>query len=365
MSRRISWWRTSFGEQEIERIGQSIRQECVSQGKVTAELERELGELLEVEHVIAASSGSSAIVMSLMAAGVVPGDEVILPNRTWIATAHAVHLLGAKVIPVDVQPGRPIIDADQIEKEITAKTKVIMPVHMNGRSADMVKIRKLANRYELVVIEDAAQGLASRNSNGYLGTQSDIGCFSLSVAKVISTGQGGFAVTSNGDLAGKLRMIRTHGVENVKDPKEWTVPGFNFRITDVHASIGLEQLKRLPERLDRLREIYRMYEEGLAGSPFRLIPVDLAGGEVPIYVECLVARRQHWIELLESEEIETRPFYPDIDKAPYFSTRCSNFPNSREFGLEGIYLPGGPSQERQDVRLTISRIRKLSESVRD
>ena len=166
-----------------------------------------------------------------MALGVVPGDEVILPNRTWIATAHAVHLLGAKVVLVNVESERPIIASGQIEERITTKTKGIIPVHMNGRSADMVKIRDIAKRHSLFVIEDAAQAIASRNNEGYLGTQSDIGCFSLSVAKAIATGQGGFAVTNNAMLAKRMRAIRTHGVENVKDPKNWAMAGFNFRFT--------------------------------------------------------------------------------------------------------------------------------------
>ena len=144
--------------------------------------------------------------MSLMAIGVQPNDEVILPNRTWIATAHAVHLLGGKVVLVDVEPNRPIIDVTSIEQAITSKTKAIIPVHMNGRSANMRSIRKIARKYKIHVIEDAAQAIGSCNKQGYLGTQSDIGCFSLSVAKTISTGQGGFAVTSN---AGKSKCCGT------------------------------------------------------------------------------------------------------------------------------------------------------------
>ena len=183
MQNRVSWWRTSFGEEEIQRIGNSIRNEHVSMGAVTAEFENQLAAFLGVPHVVATTNGSTAILMALMAAGVGPGDEVIVPNRTWIASAHAPKLLGAQAVLVDVEQTRPIIDAAKIESAITSRTKAIIPVHLNGRSADMRRISLLAKKYGLFIIEDAAQALGSKNADGFLGTQSDIGCFSLSVAK--------------------------------------------------------------------------------------------------------------------------------------------------------------------------------------
>jgi perosamine synthetase len=356
MSYRINWWRTSFGEEEISRVVQSIRGECVSQGKVTREFEQNLEDFLKVRHVVAVSSGSIALLSALIAIGVQPGDEVIVPNRTWIATAHAVKLLGGRVIPVDVELDRPIIDVSQITKAITLRTRAIIPVHMNGRSADMRRIRKIAKQFGLFVIEDAAQAIASKNADGFLGTQSDIGCFSLSVAKTIATGQGGFAVTNSDDLAEKLRSIRTHGIENVKDPEKWVMAGFNFRFTDVLASIGIEQLKRLPGRIEHLLELYNAYKVGLRDSPFKIIPVNIEDGEVPVYNEFLVDDRQRWINRLEQSGIETRPFYPDVDQADYLEVASHNYPNSRKYGICGIYLPSGPSQSIQNASRVISKI---------
>lgn len=360
MTYQINWWRTSFGEEEIRRVAESIRTECVSQGKVTREFEQKLEDFLQVRHVVAVASGSVALLSALMAIEIKPGDEVIVPNRTWIATAHAVKLLGAKVIPVDVEVDRPIIDANQVSHAITSQTRAIIPVHMNGRSADMRQIREIAKQNHLFVIEDAAQAIASKNADGFLGTQSDIGCFSLSVAKTIATGQGGFAVTNNDSLAEKLRSIRTHGVENVKDPGKWVMAGFNFRFTDVLASIGIEQLKRLPERVQHLQELYRVYETSLKDSPFEIIPVDINNGEVPVYNEFLVNNRQYWINRLEKLGIETRPFYPDINQADYLEIPLRNYPNSMKYGLNGIYLPSGPSQSINNLLTVISEINKIS-----
>ena len=375
--KNVSWWRTSFGEDEIQHIAQSLRNERVSQGEVTAEFERKLSDFLEIENVIAVSNGTSAITLALLAMGIKPGDEVIVPNRTWIATAHAAHIIGAKVILVDVEEQRPIIDASKIEEKLSSRTRAMIPVHMNGRSADMKRIKEIAAAHNLEIIEDAAQGIGSRNDDGFLGSQSYIGCFSLSVAKTISTGQGGFAVTNNNDHAKRMRAIRTHGVANVNDVEKWMMPGFNFRFTDIQASIGLEQLRRLPERLEYLKELYSHYEKGLKSSDFQLIPVDIENGEIPVYNEFLVAERADWIKRLANVGIETllidivlpeleefiefiKPFYPDLNTAPYFEQSLTDFPNSEQYGLQGVYLPSGPSQKLCSIKYCIDKIKELS-----
>jgi perosamine synthetase len=354
---KISWWRTSFGAEEISKITESIQNECVSQGRVTVEFEQRLSEYLEVEHVVTVSSGSTALLLAAMAIGIKYEDEVIVTNRTWIATAHAIHLIGGKVVLVDVEADRPIIDSSLIEQAITPRTKAIIPVHMNGRSADMKAINRIAKKHKLYVIEDAAQAIGSCNRNGQLGTQSDIGCFSLSVAKTIATGQGGFAVTNNAELASRMRSLRTHGVGDVKEFDKWSMPGFNFRFTDVLASIGIEQLKRLPERIKHLKELYNMYDEGLKDTKFRIIPVNLDQGEVPVYNEFLVENRGALIKRLERADIQALPFVPNLDKAHYLPQIKYNFPNSIKYGINGITLPSGPTQKKVDVEFVINRIK--------
>jgi len=355
----IPWWSTNFGNEEIKNVSNSIRNKCISQGRVTEDFERKISEFLEVDHVIAVTNGSSALLISLMAIGISPGDEVIIPNRTWIATAHAVHILGAKAIIIDTQKDLPLIDVNQIESMITSKTKAIIPVHMNGRSCDMSVISKIAKKYKLFVIEDAAQAIGSKNSSGFLGTQSDAGCFSLSVAKAISTGQGGFVVSKNSEIANKIRAIRTHGVENVKDPDGWEMPGFNFRFNDILASIGIEQLKRLPGRLDHLRNIYEVYSNNLKNTAFSQIPVDLNVGEIPIYNEYLVKNRSNWVDKLDANGIETRPFYPAMSDAKYLETGNKKYTNSEVYSNCGIYLPSGPSQDILLIKKAINIINNL------
>tara|TARA_B100000795_G_C22752306_1_gene419967 strand:- start:233 stop:1312 length:1080 start_codon:yes stop_codon:yes gene_type:complete len=355
----INWWHNKFGEDELSRIISSYKNKNISQGLITELFEKAVSDYLGIKYTIAVSSGSTALLLALMSINIRHGDEVIIPNRTWIATAHAIHLLGAKVVTVDVQSEIPIMEVKNIEKAITPKTKAIIPVHLNGRAVNMVAIRKIAKKYNIKVIEDSAQAIGSKNKTGYLGTQSDLGCFSLSVAKTISSGQGGFIVTNNKKLADKIRAMRTHGLENVKDPSNWIMPGFNFRYTDLLASIAIEQLKQINQRIEHLKKLYKFYDEELNNTPFVKIPVDIDKGEVPVYIEYLVpSNRNKWISYLFESGVETRPFYPDIDNASYLKYNANNNINSKVFSKKGIYLPSGPHQSLENAAKCVKLIKE-------
>lgn len=352
----ISWWRTDLSEAEAASAARAIREEHLSQGPVVSEFEARLAEYLGVPYVVATTSGSMSLLMALWTLGVGPGDEVIVPNRTWIATAHAAVLLGAKVRLVDVEKDRPIIDPDGIEEAITTRTKAIIPVHLNGRSADMREINRIAHKHGLRVVEDAAQALGSRNCDGLLGTQSDLGCFSLSVAKIITTGQGGFVATRDRTLYEKMIALRMHGVQSVVDA-EWIQPGFNFRFTDILAAIGLVQVTQLDERIKTVRTIYSRYAAAIRDLPFlELIPSNIEAGEVPVYIEVLCKERDALIAFLADRNIQSRPFYPDLDRATYLSG-TGEFPNSRRYGNEGIYLPCGPGQSMANIDAVLDALR--------
>jgi len=354
---KINWWQTEFATGEAEAAAKAINQGRLSQGELVAEFEIKLGEYLGVSNVVATTSGSDALLLSLWAAGVLPGDEVLVPNRTWIATAHAVSLLGAIPIFVDTDVDFPVISLLDLKNKVTSRTKAVIPVHFNGRNAHIDEVLEFGKTHGLEVIEDAAQALGSKDVSGsFLGTKSLAGCFSLSVAKVISSGQGGFIATNHDDFAARLRAMRTHGVENVAEPGEWGMLGFNFRFTDVLASIALEQLKKLELRLSRLREVYNRYEVGMRGlSNIRMIPLNLDGGEVGPYIEVLSNDRESLVRHLLGQGIESRKFYPDLDTAKYFSAAKEN-PNSRIFGTDGLYLPSGPSLTNDSIASVLSAL---------
>ena len=355
--RKIPWWQTEFTTGEAEAAAKAITEGRLSQGPIVAEFEQKLANYLGVRQVVATTSGSDALLLSLWAANVLPGDEVLVPNRTWIATAHAVSLLGAVPIFVDTDVDNPVISPSDLRNKVTSRTKAVIPVHLNGRDAHIDEVLEFGETHGIKVIEDAAQALGSKDASGsFLGTKSLAGCFSLSVAKVISSGQGGFIATSHDDFAARLRAMRTHGIENVIEPGKWDMLGFNFRFTDVLASIALAQFKKLELRLSRLREIYNRYEVGIRGLPnIRMIPLDLNGGEIGPYIEILSDDRESLVKYLMQHGIESRKFYPDLDTADYFKAIKEN-PNSRVFGSDGLYLPSGPSLTNDSIDFVLSTL---------
>jgi dTDP-4-amino-4,6-dideoxygalactose transaminase len=355
---KISWWRTSIGEDEVRSLLNAISHEHLGQGPVVAELERKIGEALGVPYVVLTTSGSVALLLAVMALDIERGDEVIVPNRTWIATAHAPLMVGAKVVIIDVSPDIPVMDASLIRKKINSRTKVIMPVHLNGRADDMDEINTIAKEYGLKVIEDVAQAMFSKNQAGLLGTQSDMGCFSLGVAKLITTGQGGFVVTRDKDIYEKLVLIRNHGLINNFAPTFFRV-GCNFRLTDMLAAIGIGQLNHAQERINHVTTIYKMYEDGIKDLPFiRIIPVKTSEGELPLYAEVMSEKRDELMKFLASNGIESRPFLPNVNDAKYIESD-GNFPNSEIFKAQGMTLPCGPEQPLENVERVIESIRRF------
>jgi perosamine synthetase len=351
----IQWWRTNFSEEDIEKVRESILNENISMGRVTEELEKRLAEALDVPYVVATTSGSISILMALMALGIKADDEVIIPNRTWIATAHAPMMLGAKPVLVDVLPDVPIMDTSMIREKITSHTKAIIPVPLNGRAVNMDEIWEIAKEYGLIVLEDTAQGLFSKYHGKFMGTLSDAGCFSFSVAKLIPTGQGGFVATRNKDFYEKMKLIRTHGMDNVLAGSSVRM-GFNFRYTDLQASIGLVRLSKVKERVLHLVKLYEKYREKLSEVDFlKLIPVDIENGEIPLYIEVLCEERDNLMKFLDSHGVETRPMYRDLDSADHL--KCDhNFPNTRIFGEQGMILPSGPDQPLENVDRVIDSL---------
>ena len=362
----IPWWRVNFSEEDIEKVSEAIRNENISMGKVTEEFEQRMSEELDIPYVVATSSGSISILMTLMALGIKAGDEVIIPNRTWIATAHAPMLLGAKPVLVDVLKDRPVMDTSLIREKINSRTKAIIPVPLCGCTVNMEEVWQIAKDHDLLVVEDAAQGLFSKYKGKYVGTQSDAGCFSMAISKLVSTGQGGFAATKNKQIYYQMKLIRTHGVSNVNAATPFMRMGFNFRFTDLHASLGLIQLGIVKERISNLIDIYKMYQDTLKGMDWiKLIPVHVENGEIPLYVEVMVEEREKLMEYLESKKIQSRAIYPDLDSAKHLD--CHEvFPNAQLFGKQGLVLPCGPDQSIENidrVLIELERYGHLSERV--
>jgi len=353
---KISWWRTSFGEEEVEKLREAVANEHITAGPLTEQLEQELAESLGVPYAVVTTSGSSALLMALMALGIGKDDEVIVPNRGWIAAAHAVLMAGAKVVLVDVCADSPVMDPGVVRKKITPRAKAIMPVHLNGRTVNMEEVQNMAKEYNLHVVEDACQALFSKNARGFLGTQSEIGCFSLGIGKLISTGQGGFAVTHRQDLYEQMKLIRNHGVKDIFT-NAWSCMGFNFKFTDLLASFGLVQLQRAEQRIKYLHQIYAKYDEVISGLSFlEMIPVKVSAGELPLYIEVLCPDRDKFVQYMQEHEVQVRLFAPNMNVSPYIASD-HHFPHSDVFNARGMFLPCGPAQPMENIEKVIDLLK--------
>ncbi|MBI4061182.1 MAG: DegT/DnrJ/EryC1/StrS family aminotransferase [Elusimicrobia bacterium] len=364
----VPFWKTTLGDAEARSAGQAILEGRLSMGKVTEELERRLAELLGVPYVVCTTSGSAALYLGAAAAGLGPGTEALLPNRTFMATAHAVLLAGGSVRLVDTRADCTLIDEDAIEARITKKTKAVIVVHLNGNSVDMVKVRKIADKHGLMVIEDAAQAFYSKDKNGFLGTQSDIGCFSLGVTKLITCGQGGCVVTRKKEIYERLLLLRGHGVKDTFEAK-YERFGFNFKFNDIAAAVALVQLGKLEAKKKAHLALHHYYCAALKGlDHVEVLPVKESLGNLPLWVEALVDDRANVIKLLAEEKIQSRPYLPNLSDSAYLGEQGARFPNSERFAQRGLFLPSGPDLPMEAAERTVAALKamgpKLARGVR-
>lgn len=355
----VPWWKITLDENEADAARDAVLSGRLSQGQTTVELEARLAKLLDVPHVAMTTSGSVALATALFAAGIKPGDEVIVPTRTYIATAHAVQMVGATVRLVDTLPDTPLMDPAEVEKKITPATKAIMPVHLNGRACDMDALSDIAERHGLIIIEDAAQAMFSKHKGRYLGTFGLLGCFSLGVTKLITSGQGGFIVTADDTMREHLQRFRFHGVSAVRQGS-YEHFGFNFRYTDIQASIAMKQLDRLETKIERHNELYQRYEATLGNaSRVKLLSVDLSGGEVPLWIEAVCEDMDALKSHLEARGIGHLHMTPNLSESPHMRDEAP-FPNGKYFGDKSLTLPSGPDQNPADIDRTLEALREFA-----
>ena len=303
------------------------------------------------------TNGTITLAASVMALGLKAEDEVIVPDYTMIASANAVILAGAKPILVDIDRNNLCLNLDLAEEAITPKTKAIMFVSINGRSPPMEKVISSARDNDLFLIEDAAQSLGSKWRGKHLGTFGDLGSFSFSAPKVITTGQGGMIVTDNEQLYRRILLIKDFG-----RPKSgvdyYEVLGYNFKFTDLQAVIGIEQMKKLDWRVERKKEIYKLYRDLLQGTPkINFIETDLKNTS-PWFIDILVEeKREDLMSFLDKKGIGTRPFYPPIHTQPPYAHVSGTFKDSEYVSQEGLWLPSSSFLTNEDIQRVCKEIR--------
>jgi len=367
VAERIAWWRTDLGEDEIAGVSAAIRSRRINQGPLCSELERRLAESAGVPHAVVTTSGSVAMLLALMAHGIGPGDEVIVPALTFIAPAHAALLLGATVRLVDVGGERPLCDPTAVAAAVGPATRAIVAVHLNGRICDVKALGRIAREAGATLIEDCAQAFASRGAAAELGQSSGAAAFSLGITKLVTTGEGGMVAVSDRGLADKLARLRNHGVVSIAD-NVFDGPGCNFRMTDLQAAVGLSQVAKVASKIAGVRRVYDHYVDALDRPELRgcmrVLPVATTSGEVPLWSELLCSDRDAVVAHLDSRGIEAKPFHPSLGASPHLRSGRS-FRNAEWYAAHGLTLPSGPDQPSDALERTVTALYEVANRIDD
>jgi len=329
--------------------------------KYLSAFEKSFAEYVDAKYAIATSSCTGALQIALMSVGITAGDEVIVPDLTWVATANAVRYVGATPIFADIELDTWNIDANSVESLIGKNTKAIIPVHMYGHPTRMDKILAIAKKYSLKVIEDAAPAIGATWQNQKCGTFGDFAAFSFQGAKLLVTGEGGMLVTNNEILYEKALKISDQG----RNPSRtfWIDDlGVKFKMSNIQAAIGLAQLQRVDELIEMKRRIFSWYEEGLADVPFIRLNKEVNEARSIYWMSSLLLdesspiNRDQLISLLKEKNVDTRPVFPAISQYPIWSLKQQPKVNAMSVGQRAINLPSGVCLSKDEVMYVCSQI---------
>lgn len=329
-----------------------------SAGDYIARFETSFAARAGMSHGVATSNGTTSLHLALAALGIGPGDEVIVPDLTFAASANVVIHLGARPVLVDVDPLTWCVSPETIERAITPRTRAVMPVHVFGRPAPMTEIRDLALRHGLFVIEDCAEAHGAGYDGQPVGSFSDVASFSFFANKIVTTGEGGICVTGDADLARRMRMLRDHGMR--PERRYWhEEAGYNFRMTNLQAAIGCAQLERMDGFLAMRRKVHESYETALGHLPRIAFPPPMPPRHQPVtWFSCALAPAQvrpRLIEACRQANIDLRPFFHGLSSMPAYRRYARKCPESTRLSACGINLPTSRKADAQ----TITRIAEI------
>jgi dTDP-4-amino-4,6-dideoxygalactose transaminase len=371
--------RPDFDPSEIELLQQCLDSGWVTQGPRTAEFEALVAKRHLVKHALATTSCTAALHMAAVALDLGPGAEVVVPALTWVTSAHCAEYVGARAVFADVDPATYNLAPAAFAAAITPRTRAVVPVHLFGLAAEMDEISAIAQRHGLAVIEDAACAIGTSYKGQPVGGIGQVGCFSFHPRKVITTGEGGMLTTERDDLANKVRSLRNHGAsppapEQGGEGKPYSmaafgVLGFNLRMSDIQAAVGIAQMAKLDRLLGERRIRAKMYASLLAGiEEFALPPHpgDAPGHTYQSYVIRLRAggceRRNAIMEFLDTRGIPTRPGTHAVHRLDYYASkyglRPEDFPNAASCEDTTITLPLFPRMSEADQERVVSVLRE-------
>lgn len=367
-----------FGNEEKNAVKEVLDSGWLTMGAVTQSFEKEFAAFTGAKHALAVANATDALHMACVAAGIGPGDEVIVPSLTFVATANAVRYTGATPVFADITSENDLtISLDAMKKLVTLKTKAVIVMHYGGYACDMPAIMKWADENHLTVIEDAAHAAGAFLEGRHLGTWGNTGCYSFFSNKNMTTGEGGMIITNNDETAEKLHLLRSHGMTSLTWDRHqghaWSYDvvdlGYNYRIDEIHSALGREQLKKLNGFNARRREISTMYRELLRehcpemGVPFEGHPGVPAYHIVPVILP-KGSNRLHFMESMKEQGVQTSVHYPPTHLFTSFRGQVhGNDPLTvtEEISSREVTLPLYPAMTDEQVRVVLKAVKKAME----
>lgn len=367
----IPYGRQSINEQDIEAVVNVLKSDYLTTGPKIAEFERKVADYTGAKYAVAIANGTAALHAACYAAGIGEGDEVITTPITFAASSNCVLYCGGTPVFADIDPETYNISPVDIERKITPKTKAIIAVHFTGQPCEMDQIHEIADKHNLIVIEDGAHALGAVYKGKRVGTLSDMTTFSFHPVKHITTGEGGMILTDNPKLYERLKLFRTHGItreENLltKNDGPWYYEqrdlGFNYRITDIQCALGTSQMDRLPGFLEKRKKIAEQYNEAFAGNNQIQLPYQKEGCDNAWHLYVIRVKngnRKEVFEKLRAAGIGVNVHYIPVYQHPYYRSHgyaqvvC---PNAEEYYKECISLPMYPDLKEEEQEYVIKKV---------
>jgi len=352
-----------LGSKEKEYLIRAIDSGYVSSvGPFINEFEEKFARFLNVTKAIAIQSGTAAIHMALYELGIGKGDEVIVPALTFVATVNPIAYVGATPVFVDVDPETWNIDPEDIERKVTERTKAIIPVHLYGNPCNMDEISKIAKKYELYVIEDATESLGAKYRGKFTGTFGDFGCFSFNGNKLITTGGGGMIVGNDEDRLNHIKFLVNQARDSFRRDYYHPELGFNYRMTNIEAALGLAQFEQVEEFLSKKKLFYSIYCEELGKHPKISFQKEYEDGESCWWLVAITIEGIDISELqkkLLKEGIQTRRVFTPVVEFPMYKHERNNYLNSFSVYEKGLCLPSSVLNDVDDIFFVCKSLKNL------
>jgi len=351
----IPWFEPVLDEADVVAVRDVVARGFVNEGPENRAFEKELCAYFGVPFAVTTPSCTIALALALIAHGIGHGDSVLVPSITFIGTASAVKLTGAEVVLVDVDPQTFVMNPEHARKRLRADTKAIIPVHLTGRAADLNALKALCREHNLVLIEDSAEALGSKNEYGWLGTQSDAGCFSFAPTKIITSGQGGFVITHSELIRDNLIRLRDHGRLS-RSSDVHPVVGYNFKVTDMQGALGRSQFRKLSSRIDRAKQIDALYVEGMKTIPGLIVTPRPSKGYLA-WPDFKSPRRDAIVAAMKRDGITLRPYWPALHRQPAYQDDPGLFPGAEHVCEQACWLPCSPNITDDQINCVLEKLR--------